>query len=128
MNNIAQVVEMVYSVEHALHLIDEMLGSGYAPEAPVPYKVHACSGAAATEVPRGTLFYSYAIDANGLIAAADIITPTAQNLSNAEDQLRATVKHSIAAGAPDETIEQRLAVVARAYDPCISCSVHMVRV
>jgi len=128
MNNIAQVVEMVYSVEHALHLIDEMLGSGYAPEAPVPYKVHACSGAAATEVPRGTLFYSYAIDANGLIAAADIITPTAQNLSNAEDQLRATVKQSIAAGAPDETIEQRLAVVARAYDPCISCSVHMVRV
>jgi sulfhydrogenase subunit alpha len=127
MNNIAQAVEMVYSVEHALHLIDELL-PGYAPEKPVPYKIHACAGAAATEVPRGTLFYSYEVDSKGLIASADVITPTAQNLSNAEDQLRATVKQGLGAGAPDEVIEQRLAIVARAYDPCISCSVHMIRV
>jgi sulfhydrogenase subunit alpha len=128
MNNIAQVVEMVYSVEHALHLIDEMLEAGYGPEKPVPYEVHACSGSAATEVPRGTLFYSYEIDSKGLIASADVITPTAQNLSNAEDQLRATVKQGLGAGASDSTIEQRLAIVARAYDPCISCSVHVMRV
>ena len=128
MNNIAQVVEMVYSVEHALHLIDELLDAGVAPEKPAPYKVHACAGAAATEVPRGTLFYSYEIDSKGLIASADVITPTAQNLSNAEDQLRATVKQGLGAGATDDAIEQRLAIVARAYDPCISCSVHMSRV
>ncbi len=128
MNNIAQVVEMVYSVEHALHLIDELLESGYSPEKPVPYEVHACAGAAATEVPRGTLFYSYEIDSKGLIVSADVITPTAQNLSNAEDQLRATVKQGLGAGASDQTIEQRLAIVARAYDPCISCSVHVMRV
>ena len=128
MNNIAQAVEMVYSVEHALHLIDELLDAGVTPEKPVPYKVHACAGAAATEVPRGTLFYSYEIDSKGLIASADVITPTAQNLSNAEDQLRATVKQGLGAGATDNTIEERLAIVARAYDPCISCSVHMLRV
>jgi len=128
MNNIAQVVEMVYSVEHALHLIDELLDAGVTPEKPAPYKVHACAGAAATEVPRGTLFYSYEIDSKGLIASADVITPTAQNLSNAEDQLRATVKQGLGAGATDNTIEERLAIVARAYDPCISCSVHMLRV
>lgn len=128
MNNVAQVVEMVYSVEHALHLIDELLDSGYTPEKPVPYQVKACAGAAATEVPRGTLFYSYEIDAKGLVGAADVITPTAQNLSNAEDQLRATVKQGLGAGASDEILEQRLAIVARAYDPCISCSVHVMRV
>jgi sulfhydrogenase subunit alpha len=128
MNNIAQVVELVYSAEHALHLIDELLDAGLTAEKPVPYEVRACAGAAATEVPRGTLFYSYEIDSQGLIAAADVITPTAQNLSNAEDQLRATVKQGLAAGASDSTIEQRLAIVARAYDPCISCSVHVIRV
>jgi sulfhydrogenase subunit alpha len=128
MNNIAQVVELVYSAEHALHLIDELLEAGVIPEKPVPYEVRACAGAAATEVPRGTLFYSYEIDSKGLIASADVITPTAQNLSNAEDQLRATVKQGLAAGASDSTLEQRLAMVARAYDPCISCSVHVVRV
>jgi sulfhydrogenase subunit alpha len=121
MNNIAQVVEMVYSVEHAMHLVNELLEAGAAQEKPVPYKVHACSGAAATEVPRGTLFYSNEIDAQGKIAAAVVITPTAQNLSNAEDQLRETVKQGLGAGASDSTIEQRLAIVARAYDPYISC-------
>jgi sulfhydrogenase subunit alpha len=127
MNNIAQAVEMVYSVERAMHLLQELLDTGVVQESPAPYTVHACSGAAATEVPRGTLFYSYEIDSQGRIASADVITPTAQNLSNAEEQLRATVKQGLAAGASDSTIEQRLAIVARAYDPCISCSVHVVR-
>lgn len=128
MNNVAQAIEMIFSVEQALRLLDEILDAGAVQEAPVSYKAHACSGAAATEVPRGTLFHSYDIDSDGRIAAADVITPTAQNLSNAEDQLRATVKQGLGAGATDNTIEERLAIVARAYDPCISCSVHMLRV
>jgi sulfhydrogenase subunit alpha len=128
MNNVAQAIEMIFSVEQALRLLEEILDAGAVQEAPASYKAHACSGAAATEVPRGALFHSYDIDSDGRIAAADVITPTAQNLSNAEDQLRATVKQALGAGASDETIEQRLAMVARAYDPCISCSVHMMRV
>ena len=128
MNNVAQAIEMIFSVEQALRLLDELLDAGIVQEAPASYKVHTCSGAAATEVPRGTLFHSYEIDADGRVAAADVITPTAQNLSNAEDQLRATVKQGLEAGASDSTIEQRLAMVARPYDPCISCSVHVMRV
>jgi sulfhydrogenase subunit alpha len=54
-----------------------------------------------------------------------VITPTAQNLLNAEDQMRATVRD--AKGATDDEIRHRLEIVARAYDPCISCSVHVVR-
>jgi sulfhydrogenase subunit alpha len=128
MNNVAQAIEMIFSVEQASRLIDELLNTDTIQEAQVPYKAHPCSGAAATEVPRGTLFHSYDIDGDGRIAAADVITPTAQNLNNAEDQLRAAVKQGLSAGASDDTIEQRLAMVARAYDPCISCSVHVVRV
>jgi len=41
-----------------------------------------------------------------------LYTPTAQNLGNAEDQLRATVKQGLGAGASDSTIEQRLAMSA----------------
>jgi sulfhydrogenase subunit alpha len=128
MNNIAQAIEMIFSVEQALRILDELLDGGVVQEAPVSYKTHACSGAAATEVPRGTLFHSYEMDSDGRVTAADVITPTAQNLNNAEDQLRATVTQGLGAGASDDTIEQRLAMVARAYDPCISCSVHVVRV
>jgi sulfhydrogenase subunit alpha len=128
MNNVAQAIEMIFSVEQALRLLDELLEAKVVQEAPVSYKAHSCTGAAATEVPRGTLFHAYEIDSDGRISSADVITPTAQNLNNAEDQLRATVTQGLSAGASDSTIEQRLAMVARAYDPCISCSVHVVRV
>jgi sulfhydrogenase subunit alpha len=127
MNNIAQAVEMVYSVEQALLIIDGLLTDGIKDEPPMPYRVRACGGAAATEVPRGILFYSYKLDAQGRVAAADVITPTAQNLNNVEDQMRAAVLQG-ADGISDQELEQRLAMVARAYDPCISCSVHVVRV
>jgi sulfhydrogenase subunit alpha len=127
MNNVAQAIEMIFSVEQSLRLLDELLETRVE-ETPVSYKVHACSGAAATDVPRGTLFHSYEMDSDGRVTSADVITPTAQNLNNAEDQLRATVTQGLGAGASDSTIEQRLAMVARAYDPCISCSVHVVRV
>ena len=124
-NNVAQAIEMIYSVEQALFLVTRLLEAGLRPEPPVPFRVHASSGAAATEVPRGTLFHSYTLDDAGRILAADIITPTAQNLLNAEDQMRATVRD--AKGATDDELRHRLEIVARAYDPCISCSVHLVR-
>lgn len=128
MNNMAQAVEMVFSVERALQLVDELLETGLKHEEPVPYSLRAGQGAAATEVPRGILFYSYELDQNGRILTADIITPTAQNLNHAEDQIRATVQDGTLYGVSDEDLQQRLAVVARAYDPCISCSVHVIRI
>jgi sulfhydrogenase subunit alpha len=127
MNSVAQAVEMIFSVERALKLVNELLDSGIAPEPPVSYERAACRGAAATEVPRGILFYAYELDAEGRIASADIITPTAQNLNHAEDQMKAAVLQGAKAGASEETLRQRLEIVARAYDPCISCSVHLIR-
>jgi sulfhydrogenase subunit alpha len=126
MNNVAQVVELLYSIEGALEIVNAFLAEGVANEQPARYDTRAGRGAAATEVPRGTLFHSYEIDANGRIAAADVITPTAQNFANAEDQFRATVRDGI--DVSDEELRHRLEIVARAYDPCISCSVHVMRV
>jgi len=127
MNNMAQAVEMIFSVERAMALVDELLAAGLAVEAPAPYKIRAGRGAAATEVPRGILFYEYELDGEGRIAAADVITPTAQNLDHAEDQMRAAVQQGARAGASEDVLRHRLEIVARAYDPCISCSVHVIR-
>ncbi len=127
MNNVAQVIEMVFSVERALAIIDELLETGITQESPAAYVAHACNGAAATDVPRGTLFYSYELDENGRIAAADVITPTAQNLNHAEEQMRAAVRFGLDSGASDDQLQRRLEIVVRAYDPCISCSVHVIR-
>ena len=95
------------------------------PEPRRRYQAKAGRGAAATEVPRGLLFHSYEIDANGLIAAADVITPTAQNCAHVEEQFRAAVRRE--PDAADADISRRLEIIARAYDPCVSCSVHVIR-
>ncbi len=125
MNNLAQVVELVYSVEHALDLVNGFLITGIAAEPPAAYRARAGKGTAATEVPRGTLYHHYELDSIGQVVAADVITPTAQNFANAEDQLRATVRD--AGDVDEETLRHRLEMVARAYDPCVSCSVHVMR-
>jgi sulfhydrogenase subunit alpha len=125
-NNLAQFVELVYSVEHALDIVTDLLARGVANEPPVQVEIHAGEGTAATEVPRGTLFHRYVLDADGCVVAADVITPTAQNFSNVEDQFRATVRDG--AGESDDVLRSRLEIVARAYDPCVSCSVHAIRV
>jgi sulfhydrogenase subunit alpha len=124
-NTLAQAIELVYSVEHALDLVNGFLESGLPAETPPPCEVRASRGVAASEVPRGTLFHAYELDANGRIVAADVITPTAQNFANLEDQLRATVRD--AGTASDDVLRERLQIVARAYDPCVSCSVHVIR-
>lgn len=125
MNDVAQAIELVYSVEQALMLVNEFLADGIAPEPPTPYDVRPGRAAAASEVPRGTLFHYYEVDKAGFITAADVITPTAQNFANVEDQFRATVRDG--GSATEEELRHRLEIVARAYDPCVSCSVHVIR-
>lgn len=125
MNDIAQVIELVFSVEHASAIVDSLLSEGIKDEQPVPYTMRAGKAAGASEVPRGTLFHQYEIDAGGRIIAADVITPTAQNLAHAEGQFRAAVTD--AAHLSDDVLGQRLQILARAYDPCVSCSVHVLR-
>ncbi|TET16321.1 MAG: Ni/Fe hydrogenase subunit alpha, partial [Actinobacteria bacterium] len=81
---------------------------------------------AACEAPRGMLFHSYAFDKKGRLANADVITPTAQNLANMEKDLRVSVERLI--NESKESLSDKLEMVARAYDPCISCAVHLVEV
>jgi sulfhydrogenase subunit alpha len=125
MNDIAQVIELLFSIEHAHAIVEGLLAGGYAAEPSVRWEPRAGAAAAAAEVPRGVLFHRYEIDASGRVTAADVITPTAQNCAHLEEQFRATVRQ--ASGASDAELRARLETVARAYDPCVSCSVHVVR-
>ena len=124
-NSVAQFIELVYAVEHALDVVSGLLDRGLEGQPSVRCQPRAGEGTAATEVPRGTLFHHYELDADGTVVAADVITPTAENYGSLEEQLRATVRDG--AGATDDELRRRLEIVARAYDPCVSCSVHAVR-
>jgi len=123
-NNLAQAVELVYAVERSLEIIEQLLKYGIKDERPAKVKVKAGKGTAACEAPRGMLFHSYAFDKKGNLTNADVITPTAQNLANMEKDIRVSVERLISESR--ESLSDKLEMVARAYDPCISCSVHLI--
>lgn len=130
LNNWAQLVEIVHCLERGIEVCDLLLGMPEAAREVATYDVRAGRGVAALEAPRGTLFHEYEIDDDGRVVSANVITPTAQNLANAEHDLRSAAGNRLAAMPPRNDAELRLdlEMVARAYDPCISCSVHVVRV
>ncbi len=124
-NNPAQAVELAYSLERSLAIVNELIEKINLAEPLPEIKVRAGQGTGAYEAPRGSLYHHYELDENGLVTGADIVTPTAQNAANLEKDLRAVVENSIQSKSTE--IEHFMAVTARAYDPCISCSVHLIQ-
>lgn len=119
---IVRSVEMVYACDEALRLIDlyEM------PDRPaVPIEPVAASGYACTEAPRGILYHRYRLDAQGIIRDARIVPPTSQNQPTIEADLRALV--TVQLDLPDDRLTRLCEQAIRNYDPCISCSVHVLR-
>jgi len=123
-NNIAQAIELVHSVDRAYDVIESLLSSGLEQESLVEFDVYASRGVNAVEAPRGLLYHDYTFDDSGAILKSNIITPTAQNAANIEKDARVIAENLL--GKPDEEVKQALEIMARAYDPCISCSVHLV--
>jgi coenzyme F420-reducing hydrogenase alpha subunit len=79
---------------------------------------------AAIEVPRGILYHHLSYDGEGRISRANCIIPTTQNNANIERDLEALVREYATEGVTDERLELLASMLVRAYDPCISCSVH----
>jgi len=125
MNTAAQVVEIAHAFVEAKQLIDQLLQLEVAWEDPVPPARLSGEGVGACEVPRGVLFHNYIIE-DGIITRANCIIPTNQNLANIEADMRALVPQVL--DRPQPEIAQLLEMMVRAYDPCISCSTHLLKV
>ncbi len=129
MNSVAQLVEVVHSVEDSIRLINELEAAGLQsqPDYNNPeVTVKAGRGVGAVEVPRGLLFHDYAYNEKGVCTKANCVIPTNQNHGNIELDMKALVP-KIMSKTPKQ-IELTLEMLARAYDPCISCSTHAVKV
>ena len=122
---VAQVVEIAHCMEEAIALIDALLEREVAWEAPAVPTRQSGEGVGACEVPRGTLFHHYVIE-EGQIVGANCIIPTGQNLANIELDMRALVPTLL--DRTQEQITHALEMLVRAYDPCISCSTHLLDV
>ena len=123
----AQAIELLHFVEESAKIIDRLLKVNIPTTPPKPAISKPSKptwGIGAVEAPRGILYHAYEIDTNGKIINADIVTPTVQNLTSletdAEDLLR-----TLQLDQNDQKVcIKELEMLIRAYDPCITCSVH----
>ncbi|NJE48701.1 NADPH-dependent hydrogenase/sulfhydrogenase 1 subunit alpha [Thermococcus sp. 9N3] len=122
-NNLAQALELVYFIERGIDLLDEALAKWpIRPRDEVTVKDGF--GVSTTEAPRGILVYALEVK-DGKVAYADIITPTAFNLAMMEEHVRMMAEKHY--NDDPERIKFLTEMVVRAYDPCISCSVHVAK-
>lgn len=124
-NNLGQAVELVHALERSLAIVKTLLDADIARERPAPLMPRRGEGSAAIEAPRGVLIHSYRFDGRGICTAADIVTPTAINQAAMERDLLVMAQGM--EGAEQQEMTSALEQLVRAYDPCISCAVHLVR-
>lgn len=123
MNNVAQLVECVHVTLDSIKLINELLNTAWE-ESRQPVKPRKGAGVGAVEVPRGILYHSYEFDREGKIVKSDCVIPTGQNHANIHYDIIELARQYAAGGKKDADIELLAEMLVRAYDPCISCSVH----
>ena len=115
-------IEVVYACDEALRIIEAYR----EPDRPsVIVEPRAAVGTAATEAPRGLIYHRYRLEADGTIAEARIVPPTSQNQPSIEEDLKEFIVDWLA--LPDDELRHRCEQTIRNYDPCISCSVHFLR-
>jgi sulfhydrogenase subunit alpha len=137
MNTIAQVVEWGHCLESSIALLQEILATGIDAEELLvtaypardrwPVRTRAGRGVGIVEVPRGMLIHDYTVGGDGVLTAANCVIPTNQNVANIQEDMKKIVPE-IHPRQDRRQMTRTLEMLVRAYDPCISCSSHLLDV
>ncbi len=119
----ARLIELLYSLERAQQLLEDkdicstdlIVGSAEYNE----------QGIGVIEAPRGTLFHHYWVDNTGKILKVNLIVATGNNNWAMNRAVYEVAKEFIKNGKVTEGILNRVEVAIRCYDPCLSCSTHV---
>ena len=127
-NNLAQAIEILHSVDHSIELLEN---TKFRKEEPAKPERLTGQGAGAIEAPRGTLYYALNIE-DGKVKELKLVIPTAQNLVNMKKDVEQIVSGLCATDIGKEELEKHIILevskLIRAYDPCMSCASHFLRV
>ncbi|MBF0298328.1 MAG: Ni/Fe hydrogenase subunit alpha [Oligoflexia bacterium] len=126
---IARAIEIYYSILEAIRILEH-----YNYELPSSSKIENLDkifplandsiGYGCTEAPRGLLWHRYGVNKKGIITSSKIIPPTSQNQARIEEDLNTSLT-TFGLDKEREEIRQMAEMIIRNYDPCISCSVHL---
>ena len=121
-NNLAQAVEILQCVDDAIDILE---GLSVGEQKPVRREARAGTGAALIEAPRGLLYHSATMNAEGIVEDYDVVVPTAQNQINIENDLRYHFERNL--HKDDEDLRLDAEGIIRAYDPCMSCATNFLK-
>jgi len=125
-NTYQSIIARIAEVYHATLEIEKLIEEYREPEKPyTKYNVRGGWGCGATEAPRGILYHSYKLNDEGYVEKARIISPTTQNLAHIEQDIINQIPTIIK--KPLEEAKLAVEQIIRNYDPCISCSVHSIK-
>ncbi|MBF0209150.1 MAG: nickel-dependent hydrogenase large subunit [Oligoflexia bacterium] len=124
---IARSIEIYYSILEAISILEHY----QMPDSPKMLNLQnifplksTSTGYGCTEAPRGLLWHRYQLDKNGIITFARIVPPTSQNQARIEEDLNTSLIN-FGLDRKEEEIRLMAEMIIRNYDPCISCSVHL---
>jgi coenzyme F420-reducing hydrogenase alpha subunit len=118
---LARALEIHHAIEESLEIIARYSARQETEE----IRPRASEGWGASEAPRGLLYHNYIFDEGGLVQKANIVSPTAMNSANIEENLKTLLPGWLP--LPTEEITLRCEMLIRTYDPCFSCSAHFLR-
>jgi len=121
-NNLAQAIEIDIYHKQAREIVEKLLLLDLKAKIVKPKKDIFFKGIGCIEAPRGGLYHEVHLDKDGIIEEANIITPTVQNLTSIEKSSQALLEQT--KNRSQEELERLIIMLVRAYDPCITCSVH----
>lgn len=124
-NNLAQAIEILHAVDSSIEILS-VLQLQFESEMPILPIRKAGTGYATIEAPRGTLFYRLNLNDKGIITDVQIVVPTGHNQIGIEQALKTYFTDHLEIGQ-DRLINEAEQIV-RAYDPCMSCASHFLKV
>jgi F420-non-reducing hydrogenase large subunit len=123
--NLARYVEFLASCEKVVELLQDPAITGAKVREPAT-GVKARRGIGIIEAPRGTLIHDYTVNEKGFIERCNLLVATCQNNYAIDRSVEVVARPLVKDGALTESAANRIEMVIRAYDPCISCATHAI--
>lgn len=120
----ARLIEALYAIERAKEILldPEVLSNNLRAE-PDGFTGR---GVGCLEAPRGTLFHDYQTDAHGMLTKVNMIVATGHNNWAMSKAVEMVAKTFVDGNNLTEGMLNRVEAAIRAYDPCLSCSTHLI--
>jgi len=117
----ARMIELLHSTEKIAELLhdpdlqgEDLVVSGSRREEAV----------GVLEAPRGTLIHHYKVNRDDQVVMANLIVATTQNNEPMNRAVQRIAEDHLSGKEITEGLLNRIEVVIRAYDPCLSCATH----